>query len=67
MKIQSIGGEWKCLCGNLAEEDGFYPCNDVGKYVEPTAVEWTTNCYVCARCGRVINQDTLEVVGVRQW
>ncbi len=33
--------------------------------VEPTPEDWTTNCYVCAQCGRIINQANLEIVGVR--
>jgi hypothetical protein len=45
--------------------DGFFPCDSEGEEVEPTLEEWTSNWYVCARCGRIINQDTLEVVGVR--
>jgi hypothetical protein len=56
---------WICLCGNDPSYAGFYPCNEKGEVVEPTAEEWTTNCYVCDQCGRIINQDTLEVVGVR--
>ena len=32
-----------------------------GNEVEPVA-GWD-NLYVCARCGRIINQDTLEVIG----
>jgi hypothetical protein len=34
---------------------GFYPCNSEGKQVKPAADEWTTNCYVCGRCERIIN------------
>ena len=54
-----------CLCGNEPLSEGFYPCNGEGEEVEPTLEQWTTNCYVCAQCGRIINQDTLEIVGVR--
>ena len=56
---------WKCLCGNTPSGDGFFPCNSKGEEVEPTHKEWTTGCYVCNKCGRIINQDTLEVVGQR--
>lgn len=57
--------DWICLCGNRPMQDGFYPCNAKGEMVEPTVETWTTNWYVCARCGRIIDQNTLEVVDVR--
>ena len=56
---------WICICGNTPIGDGFYPCNTEGEQVEPTPEGWTTNWYVCDRCGRVIDQQTLEVVGQR--
>jgi len=54
---------WKCICGNTPTGGGFYACNENGDEVEPTEKEWTTNLYVCADCGMIINQNTLEVVG----
>lgn len=56
---------WVCLCGNTPAADGFYPCDALGNQVEPTPEDWTTGCYVCARCGRIINQTSLEVVSRR--
>lgn len=56
---------WVCLCGNTPAATGFYPCDVEGRQGEPTPTDWTTNCYVCGRCGRIINQKTLEVVGRR--
>jgi hypothetical protein len=56
------GDAWVCICGNTADASGFYPCDNEGNEVEPTAEQWTTNNYVCFSCGRIINQDTLEVV-----
>lgn len=53
---------WVCLCGNTPSDNGFYPCDDKGNEVEPTETDWTTNSYVCNQCGRIINQDTLEIV-----
>jgi hypothetical protein len=50
---------WVCLCGNTPSDDGFYPCNEQGEEVEPTA-DWD-NLYVCSKCQRVINQNTLEI------
>jgi len=54
---------WACLCGNTPRLEGFYPCDAEGQIVEPTPETWTTDCYVCDRCGRIINQATREVVG----
>ena len=48
---------WKCVCGNIPESDGFYPCDKNGRPMEPTFL------YVCDRCGRIIDQEPLEVVG----
>ena len=55
---------WVCLCGNIPISDGFYSCDENGNEVEPTIQDWKTNWYVCARCGRMIDQATLEVVGL---
>ena len=54
---------WICVCGNLPGDDGFYPCATNGDEVEPTAESGWVDLYVCARCGKIINQNTLEVVG----
>jgi len=54
---------WICICGNTPEEDGFYPCDKDGNEVDPTPQHWKTDWYVCASCGRMIDVDTLEVVG----
>ena len=56
---------WICICRNRPDADGFYPCNFEGGEVEPTEAEWKSGLYVCAACGRIINPDTLEVVGQR--
>ena len=55
---------WICPCGNTPSEDGFFPCAADGHPVEPTPDGWTTNCYVCDRCGLIIDQSTRQVVGV---
>ena len=52
---------WICICGNEPSEDGFYPCDKSGNEMEPTA-GWD-GLYVCLRCGRIIEQDSLHVVG----
>jgi hypothetical protein len=53
---------WVCFCRNEPSEDGFYPCDEKGNEVEPDH-NWNGELYVCNRCGRIINQHTLEVVG----
>jgi hypothetical protein len=55
---------WICLCGNRPDSDGFYPCDKDGNEVEP--VEGWENLYVCARCGRIINQESLKVVAQKK-
>lgn len=52
---------WICLCGNRPDADGFYPCDNEGKEMEPIA-EWE-ELYVCGKCRRIIHLETLEVVG----
>lgn len=54
--------DWTCLCGNAPERDGFYPIDETVNEVEPTPEDWTTDCYACVDCGRVIDSETCEVV-----
>jgi hypothetical protein len=56
---------WICICGNEPHEDGFFTCDQDGNEVEPDE-HWTTDCYVCNACGRIIHFQTLEVVGRRE-
>lgn len=51
-----------CICNNSPDLDGFVPCLADGTPVEP-AVDgpWDGKLYVCVRCGRVYNQETLVV------
>jgi hypothetical protein len=53
---------WICLCDNTPSDDGFYPCDETGNEVEPVA-DWSGH-YVCFRCGRIIDPDSLRVVGL---
>ena len=55
--------DWRCSCGNYPSGDGFYACDTDGNKVEPTEKDWNSGLYVCDCCGRMINPDTLEVVG----
>jgi len=54
---------WICNCGNTPDADGFYPCNEEGIEVDPTEKEWNGENYACNKCGRIIDQTTLEVIG----
>jgi hypothetical protein len=63
--ISTTSDDWTCLCGNTPLLEGFFPCNETGEEVEPTPEDWTTDCYVCDRCGTIIDQTTLEIVGQR--
>jgi len=51
---------WICICRNTPSGGGFYPCDEKGNEVEP--VEGWNGLYVCADCGRIIEQRSLEVV-----
>jgi hypothetical protein len=63
-RIAREGGWPRCLCGNTPDMDGFYPCLPGGTEVEPDAGgPWDGKHYLCHGCGRIINQDTLEVAG----
>lgn len=56
---------WICVCGNTPDANGFYPCDRDGREVAPTPSGWTTGCYVCVGCGRIIDQKSLEVLEPR--
>lgn len=55
---------WVCICGNRSASEGFFPCDLRGNEVDPVAGSNWSGVYACARCGRMIHQLTLEVVGV---
>ena len=52
---------WVCICGNEPSKDGFYPCDEQGNEMAPVA-GWS-NSYVCFHCGRIIDPDSLRVLG----
>lgn len=54
---------WHCICGNTPCGSGFYPCDAQGNEVEPVSGSGWEDLYVCGRCGRIIRQGTLEVIG----
>jgi len=62
-KIRRRHGDFLCLCGNNPIAEGFFPCSPLGEIVDPTPDAWPKPLYRCDSCGRIINQDTLEVEG----
>jgi hypothetical protein len=58
-----------CLCGNNPSMGGFGSCLPDGTPVEPVGGSgpgaWDGRLYVCYVCGRIVDQDTLEVTGRR--
>lgn len=44
----------RCICGNLPDHDGFFPCDATGRQCEPDE-NWKEGFYVCEGCNRIIN------------
>ncbi|WP_340201999.1 hypothetical protein [Ascidiimonas sp. W6] len=59
--VSNSGDHWVCICGNNTMSDGFDTCDVNGAYIEPLDGIWT-GLYTCLKCGRVIDQDTYEVI-----
>lgn len=54
-----------CTCGNQPNYDGFYSCLNTGEIVSPTLNgEWDEVSYLCERCQRIIDGQTLLVTGI---
>ncbi|MEI9990137.1 MAG: hypothetical protein WDM86_08870 [Rhizomicrobium sp.] len=56
-------GAWVCICFNTPHTDGFATCNADGEEMEPDIGSDWNDLYVCNRCGRIIDQKDLSVVG----
>ena len=54
---------WVCVCSNKPIYDGFTACDANGNEMSPDVGSDWQNLYVCLRCGRIINGESLEVVG----
>ena len=62
--VETADGVWQCRCEHDHEGDGFAPCNESGEIVPPElGPRWDGHTYVCLGCWRMIDADTLEVVG----
>jgi len=63
------GNDIECVlsCDNNTAMEGFYPCNWQGDELEPYVDgPWKGRLYRCGRCGRIIDVDTLRVIGQRE-
>ncbi len=59
----SNSDDWICICGKDPSDYGFDTCDKAGKVIEPVVGGiWDGKLYVCNECGRIIDQDTCEVV-----
>ncbi len=59
--VTNGGDHWVCTCGNHTMASGFDTCDVNGNHVEPFEGIWN-ELYICLECGRIIDQDTYEVV-----
>ena len=61
--LEISDGQWECRCGNSQNSDGFEACNELGELVPAVLGPWDGVLQACTRCWRVVNGDTLEVLG----
>jgi len=61
--LEIADGVWECRCGNTPDFEGFDPCDELGRIVQPVLGPWDGSLHLCSRCGRIISGDTLEVLG----
>ncbi len=40
----------RCVCNNTTDTDGFFPCDENGHEIEPTAESNWNGLYVCPVC-----------------
>ena len=62
--LEIADGVWECRCGNTEELEGFIACDENGLEVAEELGPWDGVLRACQRCWRVINGDTLEVLGL---
>jgi len=56
-------GAWKCKCG---DSEGFYTSDNNGNEIEPLIGSDWNGLYTCSNCGRIIDGDSLQVVGNKE-
>lgn len=61
-------GEIKCICMNEPSWEGFHPCHRNGEIDDNLLSKHNVDdvYYLCGRCGRIIEEVTLNVVAVLQ-
>lgn len=59
--VTNDGDHWVCVCGSTTMSSGFDTCDENGNYTEPIDSVWN-GLYACLSCGRVIDQDTYNVI-----
>ena len=62
--LEISDGNWECRCGNSPDSDGFEACNELGELVPAELGPWDGVLQACTRCWRIINGDTLEILGL---
>lgn len=65
-----FNNDWVCVCGNtddnLADGRSFYTCDAGGEFIPGRSSKYVNGKYHlvrCAQCGRIIDSDTMRVVG----
>ena len=62
---EEVTGSWVCRCGNKPEQDGFHTSTSKGLAQSPYVDgDWDNIHWLCGRCFRIIDGNTLEVKGV---
>lgn len=61
--LEIADGVWECRCGNTRDGEGFDTCDELGRVVEPVLGPWDGSLHLCTHCYRIINSDTLEILG----
>lgn len=61
--FRDVNGPLECPCGNTRCGEGFVPCDQDGRFVEPTPNEWDRPLFRCDRCGTIIDANTGEIAG----
>lgn len=62
--LEISDGIRECRCHNTDDLEGFESCDQQGRIVEPVLGHWDGSLQICTRCWRIINGDTLEVLGM---
>jgi len=56
-------GAFICICGNEGGTQGFDTCDEKGHFMEPLIGTCWKGLYRCNECSRIIDGDTLQVIG----